>query len=235
MGWRAAVGTRAHRPAAGPRGGWRRLGATRAPRGRRAGTPGPEAGPRGSAAGTNGRQPPSSWPTEKALRGARERWCSPRGPEAGRGASVARPWALFPGTGVQGGVGAVGSGGKWPVGRPARRRVPIRSTPGFSLGGGGLRNSPARWGRGWRDVEGLPVASEKTRSRGSLSTRAEFKEPGTWKKSRRRTPRHRFGRVLHPSVCFKSDTKHESKDSTAYRLLETFIYVSPLLSAVTSV
>ncbi|EGV91368.1 hypothetical protein I79_025969 [Cricetulus griseus] len=29
-----------------------------------------------------------------------------------------------------------------------------------------------------------------------------------------------------PSVCSKSDTKHELKDSTTYGLLETFIYVS---------
>lgn len=165
------------------------------------GDPGPEAGPRGSSAGGNGRQPlSSSGPTEKARWGAREPWRSPWVPEPGRGATMARPRALFPGTGVQGGVGAVGRGGKW----PARRGVLIRSPPRSSLGGGGgLRNSPAWRGVGCRDVEGLPAASEKTRPRGSLSTWAEFEELGTWKKSHRRTPRRRFGRVLHPSVCSK--------------------------------
>lgn len=93
---------------------------------------GPGAGPRGSSAGGNGRQPLSSRLTEKARRGARERWRSPRVPEPGRGVTVARPRALFPATGVQGGVGAVGRGGKWPAGRGVR----IRSTPRSSLGVG---------------------------------------------------------------------------------------------------
>lgn len=97
------------------------------------GDPGPEAGPRGSSAGGggNGRRPLSSWPTEKARWGARELCRSPRVPEPGRGATVARPRALFPGTRVQGGVGAVGSGGKW----PAHCGVRIRSTLRSSLGG----------------------------------------------------------------------------------------------------
>lgn len=103
------------------------------------GDPGPEAGPRGSSAGGNGRQPlSSSGPTEKARWGAREPWRSPWVPEPGRGATMARPRALFPGTGVQGGVGAVGRGGKW----PARRGVLIRSPPRSSLGGGGVFGTP---------------------------------------------------------------------------------------------
>lgn len=63
-------------------------------------------------------------------------------------------------------------------------------------------------------MEGLPVAPEKTRSRGSLSTWAELQELGTWKPSRRRTPRHWLGRVLppSPSVCSHSDTKHEFRE-----------------------
>lgn len=64
------------------------------------GDPGPEAGPRGSSVGGNGRRPLSSGPTEKARWGAREPWRSPRVPEPGRETIVARPRALFPGTGV---------------------------------------------------------------------------------------------------------------------------------------
>lgn len=128
------------------------------------GDPGPEAGPRGLVCGgvtDGGRSAPGQ---PKRLGGARGSCVgrSPRGSEPGRGATAVRPRALFPATGVQGGVGAVGSGGKW----PAHRGVRIRSTLRSSLGGGGLRNSPAWRGVGWRDVERLPAASEKTRSRG---------------------------------------------------------------------
>lgn len=193
-------GTRAPRPAAGPRSGQRRLRAARASRGRRTGDPGPEAGPRGSSAGGNGRRPLSSGPTEKARWGARElRVAQPTGPGAGLWGDRGAAAGFVPG---HRGVGWRGRG--WErreVAGPPRGPHPLHAS--LLPWGGGLRNSPAWRGVGWRDVEGLPAASEKTRSRGSLSTWAEFKELGTWKKSHRRTPRHRFGRVLHPSVCSK--------------------------------
>lgn len=194
------------------------------PRGRRVGTPRPEAGPRGSAAGgvtDDIRRAPGQ---PKRLSGARgSGGAGSRVPGPGRGASVARPRALFPGPGMQGGVGAVGSGGKRPFGPPA-----AGSAPRSSLGGGGVfGSSQAGEVAGGVMWKGLPVAPEKPYSRGSLSTWAELQELGTWKPSRRRTPRHRLGRVLPPppnptSVCSNSDTKHEFRDNG---LLETFIYV----------
>lgn len=98
-------------------------GAAWAPRGRRAGTPGPEAGPRGSAAwGGNGRHPPSSGPTEKARRGAREQWRPLPGPRSGawdeRGAAA----GFVPGSR---GAGRRGRGRerREAADRPARRGV----------------------------------------------------------------------------------------------------------------
>lgn len=122
------------RPSAccGAAGRARRLRAARASRGRCAGTRDPRQVPGARLRGGNGRRPLSSWPTEKARWGARELCRSPRVPEPGRGATVARPRALFPGTRAQGGVGAVGSGGKWPAHCGVRIRFTLRSSLGGS-------------------------------------------------------------------------------------------------------
>lgn len=97
---RAAVGTRVPRPAAGPRGGWRLLRAARASRGRRTGTRDPRQVPGARLQGVTdgGRSAPGQ---PKRLDGARGSCGAAHGsPSPGRETTVARPRALFPGTGV---------------------------------------------------------------------------------------------------------------------------------------
>lgn len=184
------------------------------------GDPGPEAGPRGSSAGGNGRRPLSSWPTEKARWGARALCRSPRVPKPGRGATVARPRALFPGTRVQGGVGAVGSGGKW----PAHCGVRIRSTLRSSLGGvfGTPQPAEASGGVTWKGFLRL------LRRRVHVGACPHGPSLRSWARGRDLTA-GRPATDLEGSftqVSAPSDTKHELKDSTTHRLLETYIYVS---------
>lgn len=139
--------------------------------------------------GGNGRHPPSSGPTEKARRGARERWRRLPGPRSGAWGERSATAGFVPGPRD---AGRRGSGGKRPIGPPA-----TGSAPRSSLGGvfGSPQAGEAAGGVMWK---GLPVAPEKPRSRGGLSTWAELQKLGTWKPSRRRTPRHRSGRVVPP-------------------------------------
>lgn len=213
-------GTRAPRPAAGPRSGQRRLRAARASRGRRTGDPGPEAGPRGSSAGGNGRRPLSSGPTEKARWGARElRVAQPTGPGAGLWGDRGAAAGFVPG---HRGVGWRGRG--WErreVAGPPRGPHPLHASL-LPWGGGvfgTLQPGEASGGVTWKGFLRL------LRRRVHVGACPHGPSLRSWARGRNLTagrPATDLEGSFTP-VSAPSDTKHELKDSTTHRLLETYL------------
>lgn len=184
------------------------------------GDPGPEAGPRGSSAGGNGRRPLSSWPTEKGSVGRAGAVSQPTGAQAGSWGDRGAAAGFVP--------GHPGSGWR---GRGWERR----EVAGPLRGPHPLHASLLPWG-----VFGTPQPAEASggvtwkgflrllRRRVHVGACPHGPSLRSWARGRDLTA-GRPATDLEGSftqVSAPSDTKHELKDSTTHRLLETYIYVS---------